>query len=229
MMSTSPLHAHLGTQPQGPVTRKRPLRAWANGSAALFVVLSALNAGMSLVLLRVLSGERNPSTEGAEALLGGWYPLAAAASTITPVAALSFVVWFNLSARQVSATNPDQLSFGPRWAVVAWLIPLYNIMFLRTGVEELWRHSYPRSDDRTGQWLPLWWGLYVAGLIAGGLSSFNLGLAPTTAESLADASRSLVVASLCNALAAGTAAHIILSITQRQEKTAPGATEPAWV
>jgi hypothetical protein len=82
------------------------------------------------------------------------------------------IVWWYRSYRAILGTDPESVSWSPRWAVWGWFIPLANIVIPKLVLNEIDRVSTAAEageDDWRSQPLTVvanwWWGAWVTGVV----------------------------------------------------------------
>ncbi|WP_225834334.1 DUF4328 domain-containing protein [Streptomyces sp. NK08204] len=98
---------------------------------------------------------------------------------VMTVAIVLFLTWFARCRRNAELLCAQKLPGSPSWAVLAWLIPVFNLWVPRGLVQDVHRASAPvgtdtrRSDTMVNVWWSAWIGhgvLPLAGRFGGGTS-----------------------------------------------------------
>lgn len=128
---------------------------------------------------------------------------------VKPAAIVLFLVWFARCRRNADLLSPGAVRTSVSWAVLAWLLPVFNLWAPRGLVQDVLRASAPsgaatdRSDVMVNVWWAAWTGhavLYLAGPPLGYGTSLPL----------------LVAAQALDFLAAALVIAVIQRITARQ-------------
>lgn len=113
---------------------------------------------------------------------------------VATAAIVSFLMWFARCRRNAELLSPGRVPGSVTWAVLAWLIPVFNLWVPRGLVQDVHRASAPdgadpgRSDTLVNVWWAAWIGhtvLSVAGTHLGGGTSLPLLVAAETLDGLA--------------------------------------------
>lgn len=131
---------------------------------------------------------------------------------------LVFIAWFHRMRRCAGALAPNGFTWGPGWAIGAWLVPLANFWRPFRIAVEMWT-ACVRPPVRSGEpaevsfWpVNLWWGLFVLT----GLTNAYTGRVQDRAETLGELKDALVQVMLSDALdvvAAAAAVHFAVRLT----------------
>jgi len=135
-----------------------------------------------------------------------------------------FLVWLNLSYKNLYALRPSFLKFSSGWAVGYWFIPFLNLWKPFQVVREVWWESDPEipqdqmflteslhgAPTYMGVWWAFWLGSNIANNIAGRM--FDLEGAGNTAA----AGVVFVVNAILSITAAILAIMVVRDITSRQ-------------
>ncbi|MGW7524179.1 DUF4328 domain-containing protein [Streptomyces sp. NPDC054783] len=128
---------------------------------------------------------------------------------VMTAAALLFLLWFARCRRNAELLSPGRVPGSVTWAVLAWLIPVFNLWVPRGLVQDVHRASAPDgADDGRGDLLVnVWWAAWV-GHAALSLAAVNLGYGTSLPL--------LVASEALDLLAAVLAIAVIQRITVRQ-------------
>ncbi|MCC5477638.1 DUF4328 domain-containing protein [Streptomyces barringtoniae] len=120
-----------------------------------------------------------------------------------------FLVWFARCRRNAELLAPGRVPGSVTWAVLAWLIPVFNLWVPRGLVQDVHRASAPDGADagRGDLLVNVWWAAWV-GHAALTLAAMNLGYGTSLPL--------LVAAEALDLLAAVLAIAVIQRITVRQ-------------
>jgi hypothetical protein len=137
-----------------------------------------------------------------------------------------FCIWIYRASRNSGALGAYGLRFKPWWAVVAWFIPLANLILPLFVVNEIWRASDPsvgstdaaaRSRVPLHPLLGLWWAAWIGGNLITNLSS-QFSLRSHSASTDLTAAYLEVAGAAFNIAAAIMLILVIRAITERQER-----------
>ncbi|WP_282687177.1 MULTISPECIES: DUF4328 domain-containing protein [unclassified Streptomyces] len=100
------------------------------------------------------------------------YGITALAQGVTLLAtAVVFIIWFHRTRRNAEVFDASVQRMGPGWAVGGWFVPIANFWFPYRVASGVWEASAQTRAD--GGWrtvprtpLNLWWGAWIASLLA---------------------------------------------------------------
>ncbi|WNZ60443.1 DUF4328 domain-containing protein [Myxococcus sp. MxC21-1] len=109
---------------------------WTLGGLYTGVAVAALTGLLHVWLYLGLEGGFTPSQENAETFDALNAQLVLASSIVSIVTAISFLRWQYLSVKVARATGVS--TEEPRWAMVVWFIPIYNLVKPYAVMRDLW-------------------------------------------------------------------------------------------
>jgi hypothetical protein len=92
------------------------------------------------------------------------------------LAGVLFAVWLRTAYRTAQALGVVDLRYGPWWAAVGWIVPIWHLWVPKRIVDDLWRDA---TDDLRYEPRPTlmwaWWTLFVVGLVGGRVDADTSG------------------------------------------------------
>ncbi|MFI9808736.1 DUF4328 domain-containing protein [Streptomyces sp. NPDC052301] len=140
---------------------------------------------------------------------------------VTTAAVVLFLVWFVRCRRNALLLSPGRVPGSAAWAVLAWLLPVFNLWVPRGLVQDVHRASTPAgaAAGRPDTLVNVWWAAWVGHAVLGP-AVMNLG--GGTSLPL------LVTAAALDLLAAALAIAVVQRVTARQSAAlGPGVPVPA--
>lgn len=135
-------------------------------------------------------------------------------------AVVLFLVWFARCRRNADLISPGAVKGTVGWAVIVWLLPVFNLWAPRGLVVDVQRASSP-SETAPGRGevlVNVWWAVWAGHMVAGYVVT---GLGGTTSPPL------IVAGEVLELLAAALAVMVIQRITARQDAALnPGVPAP---
>lgn len=159
-----------------------------------------------------------------------WEDFTRAANIILHVtfwpAALLVLIWLHRAHRNLPGLNAMWLSYTPAWAVLCFIIPIFNFIMPFAFIQEIWRACHPHALETTDAWrktpfarsVRLWWVLYAAAIVLWLGAYFTRPSFLDTYDQLWTSAWCGVAASLCSGGACALLIYIIVKITQRQQQ-----------
>ena len=139
---------------------------------------------------------------------------------------LLFLVWIDRVYSNLRAFSPRPLSFGQRWAVGAWFVPLVNVVRPFQIVREAWWISaspaaaalaLPGFRPVAPTWLYAWWAMFLGVGLTSRLAAMNAQRA-TSVTDLITASQMWLVHEVVTGVAALLAIRVVTRISTDQER-----------
>lgn len=134
------------------------------------------------------------------------------------VTAVVWLVWFNRLYRDLHDAGGRPLRHGPRWAVLAWIVPILNLFRPKQMVNDTW--SATSRDPGEGESRPpvlnWWWGTLMVSTV---LARVAVG-SESSAETLDDLRRGAVTVLVADFLDIGAcvlAYQVVARLTARYE------------
>jgi hypothetical protein len=135
-----------------------------------------------------------------------------------------FLVWLNLSYKNLYVLRPSFLKFSSGWAVGYWFIPFLNLWKPFQVVREVWWESDPEipqdqmflteSLHSAPTYMGVWWAFWLGSNIANNIAGRMFDLEGT--DNIAAAGVVFVVTSMLSITAAILAILVVRDITSRQ-------------
>ena len=141
-------------------------------------------------------------------------------------ALLSLMIWLHRVHANLPGLNASGLSYVPAWAVMAFLVPIFNLIMPFAFIQEVWRASHPSAVETGVAWrntpfarsVRIWWMLCAAAGVLGIIAIATGPAFPRTYDELWWSAWFGVGAGLCYCGACGVLIYIIRKITQRQQE-----------
>lgn len=165
---------------------------------------------------------------GEEGPMSAWYLiyglLTIVKVPVTIATVVVFLIWLNLSHKNLLALRPAFLRFSSGWAVGWWFIPFANLVKPFQVVREVWCESDPEipqdqmflteSLHSAPTFMALWWGFWLAAnIVTNGVDKlFDLD----RTDNVSVVGLGFVVASALTIIAAVLAIKVVRDITSRQ-------------
>ena len=135
-----------------------------------------------------------------------------------------FLVWLNLSYKNLHVLRPSFLNFSSGWAVGYWFIPFLNLWKPFQVVREVWWESDPEipqdqmflteSLHSAPTYMGVWWAFWLGSNIANNIAGRMFDLEGTA--NIAAAGVVFVVTAMLSITAAILAIMVVRDITSRQ-------------
>jgi len=136
-----------------------------------------------------------------------------------------FIAWLYRSRVNVRAFGARRLQWARNWSVLAFLIPVANLLLPYAVIREVWQASDPRATDplewklvRPGRLLRLWWGAVVACLCVAAVASFMTDSAGLSPSRLQLARGITLLGDVGVALAASLGYFVVAHISEAQDE-----------
>jgi hypothetical protein len=149
-----------------------------------------------------------------------------------------WLIWQYQAHANVRALEPGASRFTPLTGVVAWLVPVANLVLPLLAIREIWRVADPYVDPagsgerRPRRWTSGWvWAWWVTFLTAAGLAATGLAQAPRTnasPEQLIARDHWLIPACLVGMAAAVLAIVLVHRIVGRLQRKESRTRFPGW-
>ena len=156
-----------------PYVSTGPLARWLMPLLLLLAALSSISAGFEISELRLLDEIRgsiaiDEKTNWAYSRTRNIL-LATRVVSILAVATL-FMGWLHRARVNVRAFGCRRFHFPRMWAVIGFLVPVFNFFRPYQVLSEVWRASDPRAMGSPVEWklmplsriVPAWWGMLIA-------------------------------------------------------------------
>lgn len=165
---------------------------------------------------------------GEEGPMSAWYLiyglLTIVKVPVTIATVVVFLIWLNLSHKNLLALRPAFLRFSSGWAVGWWFIPFANLVKPFQVVREVWCESDPEipqdqmflteSLHSAPTFMALWWGFWLAAnIVTNGVDKL---FDPDRTDNVSVVGLGFVVASALTIIAAVLAIKVVRDITSRQ-------------
>jgi Domain of unknown function (DUF4328) len=133
---------------------------------------------------------------------------------------ITFIGWTRASYVKTQRLGATDLRYSPTWAVLAWFIPLANLVIPKQIMNDVWRASDPAlpAHGETGwkmnrvNWLvDLWWIAFV-------VAAFGLNISTTDRQDLEGLTRDLILTDIAFIAAAVLAIIVVIGLSRRISK-----------
>lgn len=147
----------------------------------------------------------------------------AAGLVLLALTAAAFVAWFHAAYVIVERSCAARPRYTATWAIVAWFVPILNLVRPKQIADDLWKASTPPADppSRRSRLLTQWWALWVVATV-GDVAVARLSQASTTIEGMQSAALLHAVFLAFHVAAALWAIRFVRGLTQRQTSLAAG-------
>lgn len=147
------------------------------------------------------------------------------------VTAVVFIIWFHRTRRNAEVFDPTVQRMGPGWAVGGWFVPVANFWFPYRVASGVWEASAQTRPDGGWRALPrtalnLWWGTWVATLLAARVTGRLWERAEEPAE-IARAAGLVAASDALDIVAAVLAILCVRAVTRMQTDRAAHSSAPA--
>lgn len=171
--------AHWRAQPLPPAAaavEQQPIPRWARAFASVedragwsfaSISIATLGAAVMLVVsLGVIIFTATPLSRAPISLVIAWAIGLLIASGGVLGGSVAIAMWTHHAYRNLGVMAVQGLQWSPRWAAVAWFIPVVNLCLPCLVLREIWKTSGGPKEPV----LFAWWGAWIAGLLLGLLS-----------------------------------------------------------
>lgn len=154
----------------------------------------------------------------------------AAGLALFAVTAAAFVAWFHAAYVVVERSCAARPRHSATWAIVAWFVPILNLVRPKQIADDLWKASTPPTEHtpRRSRLLTQWWALWVVATV-GDVAVARLSRLSTTVEGMQSAALLHAVFLAVHVAAGLWAIRFVRGLTERQASLAAGPSAPPEV